>query len=343
MANTPSMANTLGSTRLNLVTGGSGFIGTHLCKQLLERGERVRVFDLKAPVKPLPGVEYQTASITDATAIKKAVKDCQRVYHLAALSGLWGPDKKAFLEVNQGGTKNVLSAAAEEGIERVIHTSTESILIAMGRGRSPQEVNEKTQHQLHEMAGEYCQGKYLAEQEARQAAQSGQDVVIVNPTVPAGPGDHWLTPPTRMMLGFLKGQYPAYLNSTINLADARDIAAGHILAADTGLKGERYILGAHDTQLGDLLKLLGEISGKPMPKRRIPYALAYGVGVISEWIADHVTKKPPAAPLSGVRLAGIPVKFDNTQTKALLNWEPRPLAQTIQDAVKDYYERQLLE
>lgn len=338
-----AMASSTSTPRLNLITGGTGFMGTHLTRQLLARGEQVRVLDLKNPTEPIDQVEYQQGSITEPATVEAAADGCYRVYHLAALSGLWGPDKKAFLQVNRDGTRNVLNAAANAQVERVIHTSTESILIAMGRGRGPQTVNEDTQCTLAEMAGEYCEGKFLAEQEARAAAEAGQDVVIVNPTVPAGPGDHWLTPPTRMMLGFLNGQYPAYLNSSINLADARDIAQGHLLAADKGEVGQRYILGAHDTHLGELLKILESLSGRRMPTRTIPYALAYTVGVVGEWLADHVTKKPPAAPLAGVRLAGIPVRFDNQRTRTALGWQPRPLRETLGDALADYQQRGLLE
>lgn len=329
--------------RLNLITGGTGFMGTHLCRMLRERGEQVRVLDLKAPTQVIAGVDYIQGSITDLDQVNAAVQGCQRVYHLAALSGLWGADKAAFLRVNRDGTQNVLSAAANAGVERTIHTSTESILIAMGRGRAPQVVNEQTQCRLEEMAGEYCQGKFLAEQVAREAASRGQDVVIVNPTVPAGPGDHWLTPPTRMMLGFLNGQFPAYLNNSLNLADARDIALGHILAAEHGVAGQRYILGAHDVRLGEMLSLLEELSGRPMPKRRVPYTLALLVGHVGEFWSDRVSKKPPAAPLAGVRLAGIPVRFDNKQTRAALNWQPRSLRETLADAISDYQQRGLLQ
>jgi len=287
-------------------------------------------------------VEYQQGSITDLDRVEHAMQGCERVFHLAALSGLWGPDKQAFLRVNRDGTRNVLQAAIRADVRRVVHTSTESILIAMGRGRAPQTVNEQTQCRLDEMAGEYCQGKFLAEQEALAAAARGQDVVVVNPTVPAGPGDHWLTPPTRMMLGFLNGAYPAYLDNTLNLADVRDIAAGHLLAAEHGHSGQRYILGAHDVRLGELLRLLENLSSRPMPKRRIPYALAWVVGVAGEWIADHVTRKPPAAPLAGVRLAGIPVKFDNALTRERLHWQPRPLQDTLRDAISDYRARRLI-
>ena len=329
----------------NLVTGGAGFIGTHLVRLLRERGESVRVLDLKAPAERIDGVDYRQGSITDPDAVAAAVAGCERVFHLAALSGLWGPDKPAFLSVNRDGTRNVLDATRDAGVETVVHTSTESILIATGRGRGrkPQRVDEHTQLELEDMAGAYCRGKYLAEQEAQRAAAAGQRVIVVNPTVPAGPGDHWLTPPTRMMLGFLNGDYPAYLDSDINLADARDVALGHLLAAECGEPGQRYILGAHNLRLGELLGWLHAVSGRAMPRRRIPYWLAWAVGVCGEVIADHITHKPPAAPLTGVRLAGIPVRFDNQRTRQALGWEPRPLQETLSEAVADYRRRELLQ
>jgi len=329
--------------KMNLVTGGAGFIGSHLVALLRTRGQAVRVLDLKAPLEPCAGVEYRQGSITDREAVAAAVAGCTRVYHLAAMSGLWAADKKAFIDVNERGTQNVLAAAQSAGVQRVVHTSTESILIAMGRGRAPQVVNEKTRWGAAEMAGAYCLGKWCAEQAALAAAAAGQDVVVVNPTVPVGPGDHWLTPPTRMMLGFLNGRLPGWIDSTLNLADARDIALGHWLAAERGTAGRRYILGAHDVRLGDLVALLGRLSGRRMPRFEVPYPLAWMTAVCQEWLADHITHRPPAAPLAGVRLAGIPVRFDNRETRAALGWQPRPLVASLGDALADYGQRGLLE
>lgn len=327
---------------MNLVTGGCGFIGTHLVRLLRRQGEDVRVLDLRSPAERIANVEYQGGSITDPSAVDRAAAGCRRVFHLAALSGLWGRDKDAFITVNQAGTRNVLDAARRHGVETIVHTSTESVLIAMGRGRRPQTVNELTECGLDEMAGAYCRGKFLAEQAARDAAGRGQRVVIVNPTVPAGPGDHWITPPTRMLLGFLNDAYPAYLDSTLNLADARDIAAGHWLAAESGESGERYILGAHDISIGRLLQLLAGLTGRPLVRRRVPYAVALGISAASELLADWITRRPPAAPLAGVRLAGVPVTFDNSETRSRLGWVPRPLEETLRDALADYRARGLL-
>lgn len=327
---------------LNLVTGGCGFIGTHLVRLLRDRGESVRVLDLEEPVERLEDIEYRQGSITDADKVRAAATDCRRVFHLAALSGLWGRDKAAFLEVNRDGTRNVLEAARLAGAETVVHTSTESVLIAMGRGRRPQEIDERTRCTLGEMAGAYCRGKFLAEQEARRAASEGRRVIIVNPSVPAGPGDHWITPPTRMMLGFLNGAYPAYLDSTLNLADARDIAWGHWLAAESGRPVQRYILGAHDIGIGRLVQLLAELSGRSLVRRRVPYPVALAASAVSELVADWITRRPPAAPLTGVRLAGVPVTFDTSRTRASLGWTPRPLEETLRDAIADYRGRGLI-
>ena len=327
----------------NLVTGGAGFIGTHLVRLLRAEGEAVRVLDLKAPPAPVAGVEYLQGSITDAGRVREAVRGCTRVFHMAAHAGLWARDKTDFERINLTGTRQVLDAARELGVETMVHTSTESILIAAGRGRAPQRVDEDTEPQASAMAGPYCRGKRLAEQAALQAwREQGQRVIVCNPTVPIGPGDHWLTPPARMLLGFLNRQYPAYLPTTLNLVDARDAALGHWLAATRGEPGRRYILGAHDVSLRALLDLLQRLSGVAMPRRTVPYPLAWSVAAVSEFIADRITHRPPAAPLTGVRLAGIPVSFDNQRTRQALGWQPRPLAQTLEDALADYRERGLL-
>jgi len=328
---------------LNLVTGGAGFIGSHLVKLLREQDEAVRVLDLKAPVDPVAGVEYRQGSITDRQAVDSAVSGCQRVYHLAAQAGLWTRNKQDFISINVTGTGNVLAAARAHDVETVVHTSTESVLISANRGRTMQTVNEQTELALGDMAGAYCQGKLLAEQEARRAWQElGQRVIICNPTVPAGPGDHWLTPPSRMLLGFLNRDFPAYLPTTLNVVDARDVAAGHWLAASRGEPGARYILGAYDVELGGLLEALQDIAGVRMPGRRIPYGLAYMAALISEAVADYITGKPPAAPLTGVRLAGVSVQFDNRRTREALAWRPRPLDDTLRDAVADFRSRGLI-
>ncbi len=320
--------------RLSLVTGGCGFIGRHLVGQLLARGERVRVLDLR-PLDPMPaGVEQVLGSITDPAAVGRAVERCERVFHLAANPNLWAPDPRAFDLVNHRGTRRVLEAARNAGVQRFVYTSTESILKSC---RAPKQstralIDEGVRLTLEDMPGPYCRSKFLAEEAAREAAAGGLPVVIVNPTMPIGPGDQLLTPPSKMILGFLNGTTPAYLDCEFNLVDARDVAAGQILAAEKGKVGERYILGHVNLGLSDLLAELHRLTGLTMPRTRIPYALAFASAIVSEGFSA-VTKKPPIAPLTGVRLARTSMAFDSGKARAELGWACRPLEESLRDAI----------
>jgi dihydroflavonol-4-reductase len=320
--------------RLNLVTGGCGFIGRHLVEQLAVRGERVRVLDLR-PLDPTsPKVEQVVGSITDPAAVARAMDGCERVFHLAANPNLWASDPKSFDAVNHQGTRRMLEAAQKAGVERFLYTSTESILKSY---RAPKQsaralIDEKVRLTLEDMPGPYCRSKFLAEEAAREAAAGGLPVVIANPTMPIGPGDTLLTPPSKMILGFLNGQTPAYLDCEFNMVDARDIAAGQILAADKGRIGERYILGNANLSLGELLAELQRLTGLSMPRTRIPYALALVSALVSEGISN-VTKKPPIAPITGVRLTRTSMAFDCSKARGELGWFCRPLEQSLRDAI----------
>ncbi|MEL6161697.1 MAG: NAD-dependent epimerase/dehydratase family protein [Cyanobacteria bacterium J06623_5] len=361
-------------SKVCLVTGGLGFIGQYVVRELLQRGETVRILDLAQPAQPIPGVDYIQGSITDSALVKDAMRGVDWVFHLAANAGLWSPQKQDFLTINQVGTRNVMLSAHLCGVQRVVHTSTESILktdrkretrnlqlrtvqnrtAQEGLAQNPQQqavdgiikeetlIDESVQLAFEDMVGAYCQGKYLAEQEAFTAAKRGLPVVIVNPTIPIGPGDRRLTPPSRMILGFLNGDYPAFLNSSLNMVDARDVAIGHILAAERGRVGERYLLGNANLQLKELLQILNRITGLPMPRRQVPYWLAYAVSVVQELMADYVTHKPPQAPLTGVRLAGSPMSFSSQKAHRELGFVGRPVELSLRQAVDWYRERGLL-
>lgn len=321
-----------------LVTGGLGFIGQYVVQTLLERGETVRILDLAVPEQPIEGVDYVQGSITDRAVVESAIADTQWVFHLAANAGLWSAQKQTFLTVNQVGTRNIMTAAQAAGVGRVVHTSTESIL-KTDRAKSPDLIDESVRLTFDDMVGAYCQGKFLAEQEAFAAAERGLPVVIVNPTIPIGPRDRNLTPPSRMILGFLNGDYPAFLNSTLNLVDARDVAMGHILAAEKGQVGERYLLGHTHLELRELLQILTKLTGLSMPQRQVPYWLALTVSRVQEFIADYITHRPPAAPLTGVRLAGSPMRFDSRKALQELGFHGRPVEESLADAIGWYAER----
>lgn len=326
-----------------LVTGGCGFIGRHLTNLLAQRGYRVRVLDLQDWPDAPAGVEIRKGSIVDAATVASAVEDAQLVFHLAGNPNLWAPDPRTFHEVNYEGTCRVLEASAKAGVERIVYTSTESILknIRARDGSRAALIDESVELELEDVWGAYCRSKFLAEREARDAAKAGLPVVIVNPTMPVGPGDGLLTPPTRMLLGFLNGTTPAYLDCEFNLVDARDVAHGHLLAAERGRSGERYILGGENLALGHVLELLREMTGLPIARARVPYALAYMAGWISEGLS-RLTKRPPVAPLTGVMLARSSMAFDCRKAKRELGWHSRPLRQSLQDAVIDLHSRGLL-
>ncbi len=318
-----------------LVTGGCGFIGRHLVNQLRARGDAVRVLDL-GPFEDLPdGVETILGSITDPGAVRRSLDGAETVYHLAAYPHLWARSRRLFDEVNVEGTRVVLAAAAEAGVARFVHSSSLTVLMTRRNDGGEVRIDEARETRLEEMLGPYCRSKFLAERAALAAAApdgGGLPLVVVLPTLPVGPGDRNLTPPSRMILDFVNGRAPAYLDCRLNLIDVRDLAAGHIAAAERGRVGERYILGNENLRLAELLDLLSEVTGLPINRaRRIPYALAQAVAWLDETLADLVTHRPPRAPLTGVRLAGVPAVFDSAKARQDLGLPQRP----IRDALKD--------
>jgi dihydroflavonol-4-reductase len=185
---------------------------------------------------------------------------------------------------------------------------------------------------VNDMPGPYCRSKFLAEEEAHAAAAAGLPLVIVNPTMPLGPGDGMLTPPTKMVLGFVNGTTPAYLDCEFNLVDARDAAYGHLLAAERGRIGERYILGAENIGLSQLLAELAFLTGQSMPRFKVPYGIALISAFVSEGIAN-IRKQPPLAPIAGVRLARSSMAFNCGKARRELGWQPRSLRETLYDAL----------
>jgi dihydroflavonol-4-reductase len=192
---------------------------------------------------------------------------------------------------------------------------------------------------LEDLPGQYCRSKFLAEQAALMAARRGLPVVIVNPTLPVGPGDWGLTPPTEMLLLFLNGQTPAFLDGPLNFVDVRDAALGHLLAAEKGRVGERYILGGKNLKISQLLDLLHELTGLSMPRVRVPYGAALVIAAVSEFLADRITHRPPRAPLAGVRLMRRSMAFDSSKAKAGLGLPETPLHISLADAIEWFREQ----
>jgi dihydroflavonol-4-reductase len=321
---------------VNLVTGGAGFIGTHLVERLVREGAPVRVLERPgAPVEhlPLERIEVVRADIRDRRAVQAALRGCRHVYHLAGDPNLWTRDRREFDLVNHQGTVHVLEAALEAGAERVLHTSTESILA------SPAFAGGAAEHlrpRESDVIGPYCLSKLRAEQAAFGLAAKGAPVIVVSPTLPVGPGDRNQTPPTRMTVAFCRGRLSAIINCRLNFVDVRDVADGMLAALRHGRPGIRYVLGAANLQLRAWLDLVGRLVGRVPPRYVVPYPVALAVGRISEWIADHVTGRMPMATVTGARLTRRCMQFDTQASWAALGLQPHPIAESARDAVEWY-------
>jgi dihydroflavonol-4-reductase len=315
-----------------IVTGGAGFIGSHLVELLVADGQKVRVVERPgADTTHLPrGVEVVRADIRDPEAVRRALAGGRFVYHLAANPNLWVRDRAEFDAVNFRGTVHVLDAAIAAGAERILHTSTESILTC-ARQRGP--IAEDVRVELADAVGPYCRSKLLAENEAMARARDGHAVLVANPTMPVGPGDRGLSPPSRLIRDFCRGRIPARIDCTLNLIDVRDVAEGLVRTMHRGRPGRRYLLGGENLTLQELFGLLSEISGVPAPRWRIPYALGLAVAVAGELWADRVSGRPPRASVTGVRLTRRTMHFDPSRSLAELGLVPRPIRQSLADAV----------
>jgi hopanoid-associated sugar epimerase len=321
-----------------IVTGGAGFIGSHLVRKLVERGERVRVLERRGACVgrlPLDRIDVVFADIRDDVAVSEALRGANEVYHLAANPNLWVQRRGHFGQVNYRGAVNVLEGALAAGARRVLHTSTESILT---RARQATPIAEDQEVPLTDVVGPYCRSKHFAEKHAFRLARSGAPIVIVNPTLPAGPGDWGRSPPTQMMLDFCRGKRREYLDAELNLIDVRDVAQGMVLAMERGRAGRRYLLGHENLSIREVFARLAALTGLPEPDRRVPYAVALAAAYVSEWLADVVTHRPPAATVTGVKLTRRRMHFDPRRSLLELGLAPRPVETSLRDAVTWYRE-----
>jgi dihydroflavonol-4-reductase len=314
-----------------LVTGGTGFIGQHLVSALAAGGQKVRVLDLRPPIYAVPEVEYVTGSVLDPNLVDEALRDVKEVYHLAGLPGMWIPQKGDFYAVNCHGTEVVIAAARKRGIARFLHCSTESILFRPSPSQDA--ASEPSLLPPHEMPGLYTRSKMLAEQFATQAAATGFPLVIGTPTMPIGPHDHNLTPPTAMLRHFLGGRVQMYLDFIVNLVDVRDVAAGLILAMEHGRTGHRYILGGESISLKKILQLMATISGRRYVSVPVPGRVAEMAATMLEFISDHVTHRPPSGTAEGVRIALRATELSVEKAQHELGYAPRPIEPALRDTI----------
>jgi dihydroflavonol-4-reductase len=306
-----------------LVTGGAGFIGSHLTELLLRQDCKVRVVEkpgVSVSHLPTSGVEVVFADLRDQKAIHEVVKGCDVVLHLAANPNLWALDPDEFEQVNHRGTRLVIAAARKARARRVVYVSTESILAPPGHRDT---ITEETETTLADMIGDYCRSKWLAEQAAREAARTGDPVVIVRPSVPVGPGDRHLGPLSRMIRDFCNGRIKAYLQGDLNLIDVRDVASGIWAAAQRGKVGQAYLLVNETWSVFDLLRFLSDLVDLPTPRWRVPYGVGLLFAYLEEGFCTYIDwKRVPMATVAGVKLTQRSFHFDGKQSARDLELEP---------------------
>jgi dihydroflavonol-4-reductase len=285
------------------VTGGTGFVGSAVVRHLLESGHQVRALvrpqSDRRMLEGLP-VERVTGDLSDETALAGWMAGCEWVFHVAALYSYWGHSWEDFNRANVEGTRHILEAARQARVERVVYTSSIAAL-GLNKDRSP--ADESTPSSLADMITPYKRSKFLAEDIARQYAQDGLPVVIVNPSTPIGIGDHKPTPTGQIIVDYLKGRMFGYVDTGLNIIDVADAAAGHLLAAEKGRVGERYILGGENLTLKQVLDLLAQVSGLPEVRLRIPHFVALSWSYLDVLFSRLIPGRVPAATPEKVRLS----------------------------------------
>ncbi len=312
-----------------LVTGASGFLGWHVARTLVERGYRVRALCRPSSEIRELDAERVTGDLRDPPSLARAAEGCELVFHVAADYRLWSRNPQDLYDSNVTGTRNLLEAAERAGARRIVYTSTVGC-IGMRNGHVG---DENTPVGIESMAGHYKRSKWLAEQVALEKARAGLPVVIVNPTAPVGDHDWKPTPTGKIILDFLRGKLSAFIDTGLNLVDARDTALGHLLAAEHGQPGERYILGCENLTLQQILGRLAVIADKPRVKTKIPYAVAYAAGVITTGWAE-LTGKEPIAPLEAVRMARKKMFVTHERASHELGFAPIPVDTALQRSVE---------
>jgi dihydroflavonol-4-reductase len=317
-----------------LVTGGTGFIGANVVRALLQCGMEVRALVRpRSDTRNLDNldVELVAGDLRDRGSLEAALEGCDTVYHVAAMYALWASDPRQIYESNVTGTVNLLDAAGMAGVQKIVYTSS---VATIGLPKDGTLGTEDAPLRPEEMISHYKRSKYLAEQEVLKYAQRGLPVVIVNPSLPVGPWDVKPTPSGQIIVNFLRGKIPAYVDTGLNVVDVEDVAMGHILAAKKGRIGERYILGHANLTLLEMFHLLEEVSGVRAPRVRIPYGFAYLSACVSEFVANTITHKPPFVTLAGVKLSRKRMFFDASKAVRELGFPQTPAVEALRKAVQ---------
>jgi dihydroflavonol-4-reductase len=323
---------------LAFVTGATGFLGSHVARILAEQGADLRL--LVRPTSDLRNIEGLNADrvagdLRDAASIEKAVSGCEVVFHVAADYRLWVRDPDEMYRSNVEGTRSLLDAARKQGVRRVVYTSS---VATMGFTSNGTLADEASPVSLEKMIGPYKRSKFMAEQVAIDAARSGVDVVIVNPTTPIGERDIKPTPTGRIVVDFLKRKFPAYVETGLNLVDATECARGHIQALEKGRSGERYILGGENLTLKQILDRLAAITGLKSPTVKLPYVFAFATGVVDEMFTGRLLGREPRATIDAVRMGRKMMFVSSAKAERELGWKTVPVDNALRLSVNWFRE-----
>jgi dihydroflavonol-4-reductase len=315
-----------------LVTGATGFVGAAVARALIREGWQVRALARpgsdRRNIQALP-VEVSEGNLADRPSLDRALLGCEALFHVAADYRLGAPDPRQLYQTNVEGTRNILDAAREAGVRRVVYTSSVGTLGIPADG-SPG--NEDTPVGVADMIGHYKRSKFLAEQLVREAALAGAPVVIVNPSTPIGPGDVKPTPTGQVVLDAAAGRMPAYVDTGLNIVHVDDVAAGHLLAFHRGRPGERYILGGQDMTLREILFEISRLTGRKPPRVRLPMGVVLPIAYVAEAVA-RVTGRPGRVTLEGVRMSRKHMFFSSDKARRELGYGWRPPTEALRDAI----------
>ena len=314
-----------------LVTGAGGFIGSAVTRALIARG--VQVVALLEPGADHANLaeldlERLEVDLRDGEGVDRAVKECRAVFHVAALYRFWARDRRQFYDVNVGGTRNIMDAAKRAGTERLVYTSTVGTL-GLESGKHSRPSDERSFADVSHLFGSYKQSKYVAEHEVLRAAAEGLPVSIILPTFPLGPGDRAPTPTGQLILDYLNGRVPGYVDTILNVAHVDDLALGQILALERGAVGRSYILGGENYTLKRLLDTLATVTGLPTAKLPVPRALALGVAHLSEFLEGSLLHRHPSVPIEAARMSTTRMSFDDSRARTELGHAPRPALEAL--------------
>jgi len=317
-----------------LVTGASGFVGSAIVRQLLDANHDVRVLlRPNSPQDNIKGldVEISIGDLTDTATLKQATIGCSTLFHAAADYRLWAPHPQTMYAANVDGTRNIMQAALDAGVERIIYTSS---VATLGVHQDGAPADEETPSSLDNMIGHYKRSKFMAETIVRELVEKEKlPAIIVNPSTPVGPRDIKPTPTGKMILDAARGHMPAYVDTGLNIAHVNDVAAGHLLALEKGVIGERYILGGENMSLKDILSQVATVAGRSPPRICLPHNAVLPFAWIVQEFARLAGIGQPIMTVDGVRMAKKHMFYSSAKAEHDLGYKHRPAIDALQDAV----------